>query len=446
MIKLFVLIFTILAGIACPSLVAAYENVALGKPVSISTNGADGEEYSVYCSGYEPSDVTDGLCNYVGCDDDGTVAYGNETYNELMVVEVTIDLQGVYDVSAIRYNMGDVQRANTWNADTMTTAFGSSSTNPGGSYVGSWTEHTGAITMSKVTIVLEKTRTSWATDWLTIGEIEVYGTPVDSRSAGDFDNDGDIDSDDLASFSAIFGKGGWSDSVISLTGVPILNQNDYVVTDSNGLIGSGGCVPVSFAMLFISYFNSGSFYGLELDLSPLSQNTINIIETISNHLDAFVQGGSTWVDSHNILERMQDYTVTIDTNSTPESVYVNWEIEYMESASLSNQEIIDFVKGKLSVGESVYFSGHIETPTGCGGHSSIISGYKNVFGAEYFRIHDTYSNAESKWWKILKNRSLTIDSSNYNGLIRLDTDNSAFQYFMIGYIANPKNMIVTPSY
>jgi hypothetical protein len=57
----------------------------------------------------------------------------------------------------------------------METSFGKTTTNPGYPGKGSWTEQTGNITANTVTIILTKTRTSWETNWLFIGEIEIYG-------------------------------------------------------------------------------------------------------------------------------------------------------------------------------------------------------------------------------------------------------------------------------
>ncbi|RJS84068.1 hypothetical protein CW713_03185 [Methanophagales archaeon] len=112
--------------------------------------------------------------------EDGCVAWVNDDYNELMVVTVTIDLQGTYNINKIRYNMGNCQRAETWNADIMESPFGRTPTNLGTPYSGAWTEQTGDITASNVTIKFEKTRTVWERDWLFIGEIEVWGTPVET--------------------------------------------------------------------------------------------------------------------------------------------------------------------------------------------------------------------------------------------------------------------------
>lgn len=159
----------------------AVSNIALGKPVSVATNGA---RDSLSCAGDSPSDITDGSLDYRPASDgveDGCVGWANGDYNELMVITITIDLQGIYNISKIRYNPGNCQRAETWNADIMESPFGRTPTNPGSSYRGAWTEQTGNITTSEVTIKLEKTRRSYATDWLFVGEIEVLGTPVEEE-------------------------------------------------------------------------------------------------------------------------------------------------------------------------------------------------------------------------------------------------------------------------
>lgn len=147
-------------------------NIAFGKPVTITSNGA--EEFR----GQKPADVTDGSLMYNPGDDfnDGCIGYRNDTYNELMVMEVKIHLGAIYKIQKVRYNMGNVQRADSWNADKMISPLGNSSTKPGTSYNGAWTEHIGEFTDSVITIRLEKTRIQWNQDWLFIGEIEVYGS------------------------------------------------------------------------------------------------------------------------------------------------------------------------------------------------------------------------------------------------------------------------------
>lgn len=148
-------------------------NVALGKPVSISTNGA---ENSLSYAENSPSDITDGSLDYRSAStavEDGCIGWSNNDYNEAMVIIITIDLQETYNITKIRYNPGNCARAETWNADIMESLFERTPTNSGSPHRGAWTEQTGSMTASKVTIKLEKTRRSNATDWLFIGEIEV---------------------------------------------------------------------------------------------------------------------------------------------------------------------------------------------------------------------------------------------------------------------------------
>jgi len=155
-------------------------NVALGKPCTVIANGA--EDYSDGHPGEWPRDITDGRLAYQPVSsgkEDGCIAWQNEDHDELLVVTVTIDLGATHNITKIRYNPGNCERAETWNADIMESLFGKTPTNPGSPYRGTWTEQTGSITTSKVTIKLEKTRRSWATDWLFIGEIEVWGTSIE---------------------------------------------------------------------------------------------------------------------------------------------------------------------------------------------------------------------------------------------------------------------------
>lgn len=152
-------------------------NVALGKSVRISTIGVDAN--CNYC-GLSPSDITDGSLYYEPASTripDGCVGWVNNNYGQSMVINVTIDLQGMYNITRIRYNTGNTQQADTWNADLMITPFASSRTNNGSPNAGSWTEHSGFLTTSSVTIVFKKTRVSNETDWLFIGEVEIYGVP-----------------------------------------------------------------------------------------------------------------------------------------------------------------------------------------------------------------------------------------------------------------------------
>lgn len=143
-------------------------NVALGKPVTITTNGAD--DPCPDC-GRNLSSVTDGSLS-----EGGFTGFKNNNYGELLIVKITINLQGKYHITKIRYNMGAVQRCENWNADLMITPFGSTITNLGSGRSTAWTEMTGDSITSSITITFQKTRRTFETDWIFIGEIEVIGT------------------------------------------------------------------------------------------------------------------------------------------------------------------------------------------------------------------------------------------------------------------------------
>lgn len=157
---------------------SASQNIALGKPVRVSTNGA--AEACLFCD--KPFYITDGSLRYdaSGSGTSGSVGWQNNDYNQLMRVTVTIDLDGRYLIEKIRYNSGNVLRAETWNADAMATPFGKTATNAGRSFTGAWTEQTGSLIASNITVTFEKTRKKWEQDWLFIGEIEVFGSPLET--------------------------------------------------------------------------------------------------------------------------------------------------------------------------------------------------------------------------------------------------------------------------
>ena len=81
---------------------AAPANISAGRPVTITTNGA------WEAGGYSPSNVTDGSLSCVdlaSSSEVGTVGWQNNDYNELGVVNVTIDLGDAYTIDSIDYNM-----------------------------------------------------------------------------------------------------------------------------------------------------------------------------------------------------------------------------------------------------------------------------------------------------------------------------------------------------
>ena len=424
-------------------------NVALGKPVTVTTNGA--EEDNPGCTDVYPSDITDGDLDYTGTfcyEDDGCIAYQNQDYDELMVLEVTIDLQGVYAISKIRYNVGNVHRSPTWNADYMTTPLGRTTTNPGPSnYNGAWTEHQGMTIASEITITLEKTRTSWATDILSIGEIEIYGIPAETLGAGDFDHDRDIDGLDLSKFLAAFGSVagspdfnvnadfngdseideadlsvisfwyGTSDAPVILHNVPVYDQEDYTDENSPTYIESvaniqaGGCVPVSFAMMFIGQLRTFGPSGIGIDTSNSSTNTINLMDNITERL-AVIDEADWWefwnwgdtqtvINEEQVWQEMRDYEFIFDA---PEHLVNSaWQMDYFSAQSETKDFLINFFKDKLKEHHPIYFMADVDGKN----HASVVTGYMKMKGSEYFRINDTYSTTPN-WYRIERNEGTYI--------------------------------------
>jgi hypothetical protein len=148
--------------------------ISAGKPVTVTTNGV------WEAGGFSAADITDDslLCdNLSNTSADGTIGWQNNDYGELGVVNVTIGLGGIYSISSISYNQGNCMRANTWVADSITTPLGAFTPLPGTDTIGAWTTQTttSPIIASTVVLQLNKTRTSWETDWMSIGEIQVWG-------------------------------------------------------------------------------------------------------------------------------------------------------------------------------------------------------------------------------------------------------------------------------
>ncbi len=192
------------------------------------------------------------------------------------------------------------------------------------------------------------------------------------------------------------------DTEFSLS-VPAINQKDsaYRFFDGTGSAGPAGCVPVSFTMMFLYYFNSMNPYGIQLDNSAYSENTEKILESMAMYLDAYIQKGGTWVDDQVTLEKMRDYSVSIQTSASPQNVYVQWDIDYLNPLLLSSHQTLDVLKQKLMNGEPAYVSGwvvvsQIGMPDLSGGHAVLATGYKRINGVEYLLINDTWNN-DSHW-------------------------------------------------
>jgi hypothetical protein len=113
--------------------------------------------------------MTDGslCCNVAG----PLNAHGwqNRNYHQPTSVTIVIDLGASYRITKIRYHAGERNwHRGSWAADSCTTPLGTMYpylTNRGG-----WNEVTGSITASSVQVVCSKTRTSWPTDWMFIGD------------------------------------------------------------------------------------------------------------------------------------------------------------------------------------------------------------------------------------------------------------------------------------
>ncbi|NOT34444.1 MAG: matrixin family metalloprotease [Candidatus Eisenbacteria bacterium] len=119
-------------------------NAALRKSYTVTTNGADDARQ------FSDGDLTDGSLVYTGSASDACAGWQNNTYSQLMEIRIRIDLGELCRVTKIRYNMGNVQRAESWNADLMISPFGQSPTAHGTPNQGAWTEQTGSLVTSPV--------------------------------------------------------------------------------------------------------------------------------------------------------------------------------------------------------------------------------------------------------------------------------------------------------
>ena len=438
--KLFVYFFLlIIAGAIHPNItLALYTNLALSGQASQSSTG-----------------TYDGITGYATRANDGntdgtwghySVSHTNHNTNAWWRVE----LNGVFEIDhVIIWNRNDSNRMSERLTNftvsvlnsSMTTVFSKDFFTDGGTFYSDLRiELPEGILGKYVQVQLN------GTNYLHLAEVEVYGVRTDlSPIIGDFDGDGDIDSSDLSSFSKIYGKTDLSYNLINLSNTPLLDQAVYEFLDRDGDIGPGGCVPTSFAMIFIHYFNITNPYDVVINISPTSANTVNIVNTIANHLDAYVENNSTWVKDINIIERMKEYTVAFDTDSEPERVFVEWDIDYYFYNEKSNDQWLEIFKQKLAAGEPILFSGYAVLPNVSGGHASVITGYKNIYGAEYVKIHDTWSH-NAHWWRVVKNTSLTIDTNSETGLLCFVKDNGEYLFYLNGLISMPTQMLTTPSY
>ncbi|MCE5323327.1 C39 family peptidase [bacterium] len=172
-----VLLLMVTSCVVADSVCQNDTNLALGKSVSLTVVNNDG---NLAYEGESSSDITDGSLAYIDPSqrqEDGCVGWKNSVSGRTMTVAVTIDLGVACNITAIRYNKGNTPSAGMA-ADTITTTLGKTSVNTGSS--GAWTTHyaAAAVESSAVTITLTKTNTGTDSDWMFIGEIEVYGSVV----------------------------------------------------------------------------------------------------------------------------------------------------------------------------------------------------------------------------------------------------------------------------
>ena len=212
----------------------------------------------------------------------------------------------------------------------------------------------------------------------------------------------------------------------------------------NGL-GPGGCVPTSFAMLFIYYFNQHNVYDLSIDISPKSSTVISMVNDIGWYLSAYVKDESTWVDYPEINNKMNEYSYSFqpDTYSSPEfsEVLYEWAIELVKSWEKGSNELFELFKLKLALWEPIYFSGIYAKPGEVFGHASVVSGYRVEGNQEYLRVNNP-NRKDSKWWRVHKNVGFTYNGQYYDNLIMLIRKDE--QFFINGLVIYPYQLNIIP--
>jgi hypothetical protein len=157
------------------------QNIALGKPVKIFAKNNDKE--SGY--GHQPSDITDGSLEFLPLyhpKDDGVIVFAKRNRNLPLEVNVKINLESNYRITAIRYNPGNFKYANFSSADLIKTPFGETSTNPSSKYEGAWTTIYGNIIASSVDLTFYKLKNTKMDIHLNIGEVEIYGIAIEENT------------------------------------------------------------------------------------------------------------------------------------------------------------------------------------------------------------------------------------------------------------------------
>jgi hypothetical protein len=236
---------------------------------------------------------------------------------------------------------------------------------------------------------------------------------------------------------------GYNEEIVVNT-VPNLNQGledssgnyVYEFNDKNGETGPAGCVPTSFGMMILYYSQKLNPYNVNIDISPLSANTINLLNDVATYLSAYVEDEATWVSS-GVCLKMQDYSALLDTNGIPEKVIMDWDIDVDLPEMKSCNQWIEFFKEKLKIGEPVVFGGYLVLSSEKkGGHASVITGYKKENGEEYLLLNDTYGTSES-WWHVTEYQGYIV-------LERLENDEQTFA--ITKFIAYASNVTIMPSF
>jgi probable HAF family extracellular repeat protein len=276
----------------------------------------------------------------------------------------------------------------------------------------------------------------------------------------DFDKDNDVDQIDLGIFSRVFGC---TDLPIILPNIPVLDQNDYTnpervetYVESVANIEAGGCVPVSFAMLFLGHYREfGPSFPI-IDLSNSSENTKKLMDDITQKISIpipqnewqifkFWTNEQTKINAPQILAYMDNYS--FDFENTDYIVEAAWDIDYECSTAVSNDQLIRKVIERLNNNEPIFFIGHISINdvNESGGHVSIISGYAKLDGIEYFRVNDTYSNISAPWYRVERGDACVVNqncSPNYCP-IKLVREDKDWVFEIESYIAWPQTLVFT---
>ena len=295
--------------------------------------------------------------------------------------------------------------------------------------------------------------------------IESFG--IDSSSPDynvdvDFEEDGDVDQFDVAPFSYRYGNV----EVPSLYEVPpVLNQHDYTDTiDIMGDLLAGGCTPTSFTMMFLGYLDEYKEYAPQgtIDSLNLPSYTDSMIEDVALHLTQNVttndfmdydgwEPGKLGITEQMVLDEMDAYSYTFQFPE--ENIVAEWQINYFNAQSMSQDELIQFIKDRLdgqgpnfSGRESVFFGALVDDGDHIFGHASVITGYAELDGHEYFRVNDTF-DTQATWLQILRNAGpFVYDNKTYDNPLRLKGHGR--EWYLIYSVADPisLNFVSAPIY